>query len=598
MNISLKCKLICLFLVINSILYAESPQLVYSTFLGGSSEDRAHGMALDSHGNIYLTAPIQSTDFPVTANALQTSATGIYIAKINAVGDSLLFSTYLGAVGGANYAHGIAVDQDGCIYVAGNTTNAAFPTTAGAFDRSYNGPAGDVSHGDAFVVKLNPQGNQIIYSTFIGGKGMDICGKIALDKHGDAYIIGTTSSSDFPVTNDAFDTSYNGGDSVGRGDIFVAKLNADGSKLVYCTYIGGSATDTYGNDIIVDDSGCVYFAGTTASVDFPATANAYDAAWNGGTGNMGAGDGVIVKLNAAGTAIDYATFIGGSGDDYANCLALDNQGNVYVGGSASSDDFPTTRDAYNRINNKGGFIAKFNPQFNQLLYATLWDANIKTIAVHETGAILVSGVTEADTYPVTTNAYSSTRHGSGDIFISILVPGADVLSYSTFFGGKKNEAISSLLLNEQSLYLCGNTNSADFPVSANAYDKTFNGGTNPWGGDAFVSKFIISSGAMSIHKYGNLHPDKFQLFQNYPNPFNPATTISYQLAVDCKVKMHIYDTLGQEIKTLFDSCQSVGEHSVIWNGTDHTNNPVSSGVYLYSLVTNEINLQKKMILIR
>jgi hypothetical protein len=469
---------------------AQTPRMEYSTFLGGGSEDRAHGMALDAQGNIYLTAPIQSTNFPTTPNALQTSSAGIFVAKINAGGDSLVFSTYLGGSYGANYAHGVAVDKEGCVYIAGNTTQADFPTTPGAFSRTFHGPA-DQFHGDAFVVKLNPEGNKVIYSTFLGGKGMDICGKIAVDAEGNAYILGSTSSRDFPVTAGAFDTTFNGGSGDGRDDIFVAKLNTEGSNLIYCTYIGGSATDSYGNDILVDNSGCVYFAATTASSDFPTTPNAYDTSYNGGSGNFGAGDGVLVKLNAAGTALEYSTFIGGSGDDFANCLALDIQGNIYVGGAANSANFPITPDAYSRENKNGGFMAKFDSMLNHLIYSTLWDAEIQAIAVHESGAIVVTGSTTSRNFPVTSDAYDKTHNGSGDIFISIFDPGGMALTYSTFFGGKGNDVVKSMLLDHNSLYLSGNTVSIDFPVSANAYDKTFNGGTNEWGGDAFAAKFVL-----------------------------------------------------------------------------------------------------------
>jgi hypothetical protein len=450
----------------------------FSTYLGGSSEDRAHGMAVDCHGNIYLTAPIWSTDFPTTPNALETSATGIYVAKISASGDSLVFSTYLGASGGANYAHGIAVDKEGCIYIAGNTTNANFPTTENAFDRTYNGPSGDVFHGDAFVVKLNPEGNGIIYSTFIGGSGMDICGKIAVDAEGNAYIIGSTSSPDLPVTPGAFDTTFNGGNGDGRDDIFLAKLDAAGSSLIYCTYIGGSSSEIYVSNILIDNSGCLYFVGTTASSNFPTTTGAYDTSYNGGSGSMGAGEGVLVKLNTAGSALEYSTFIGGSGDDFGDCIAWDYQGNIYVGGATNSVDFPITQDAFSCINNNGGYLAKFNPQLNQLLYATLWDSRIQAIAVLKSGAIIVTGSTESQNYPVTANAFDSTGNGSGDIYISIFDPVARMLKYSTYFGGTNYDVITSLLLKENFIYLCGNTTSTNFPISANAYDRTFNGGTN------------------------------------------------------------------------------------------------------------------------
>jgi hypothetical protein len=210
-------------------------RLEMATYLGGKGEDRAHGMAVDGQGNIYLTAPILSTDFPMTPNALNKTPTGMYLAKLSHAG-ALLYSTYIGAKGGINYVHGATLGKDGCIYLAGNTTNPRFSTTPGAFQTTFKGPR-DGHHGDAFIVKLNPAGDKVIYSTFLGGTGRDICGQIAVDTQGNAYVLGSTSSADFPVTSGAFATAFKGGETVptGRGDIFVAKLNPAGSKLVYCT---------------------------------------------------------------------------------------------------------------------------------------------------------------------------------------------------------------------------------------------------------------------------------------------------------------------------------------------------------------------------
>lgn len=488
MNSYLKILFITIISIYTGQLTAQKLSMEYSTLLGGSSDDRAHGMAVDKQGNIYLTAPIQSINFPVTPGALNSTPTGIYLAKINPAGDSLIFSTYIGASGGANYAHGVAVDDEGNIYITGNTTNSNFPTTGNAFDRTFNGPSNS-SHGDAFVMKLNPEGNKIIYSTFIGGTGMDLCGKIAIDAEGCAYIIGSTSSSDFPVTAGAFDTTFNGGRNDARDDIFVAKVNPSGSQLIYCTYIGGPDTDVYGNNIVIDNSGAVYFTATTVSDNFPTTPDAYDNSFNGGSGERGAGDGVIVKLNPDGTALEYSTFFGGSGDDFTYWLDLNEKGNVYICGGTASTDIPLTSDAYNK-NINGGYIAEFSPDLKKLLYSTYWNASVQIIDLDTNGNIIISGSTETKDFPVTPDALETIAKGSNDIYISILNPVSNNLIYSAYFGGKDNDILSSLLIDENSIYICGNTVSSDFPTSESAYDKTFNGGTNQWGGDAFVAKFV------------------------------------------------------------------------------------------------------------
>ena len=202
-------RLMVVFMSLFSIsIMGQTLELVYSTYLGGSQDDRAHGITCDANGNVYLTAP--GGVFPLTDNAFQKQNTGMYAAVMNTKGWGLTFSTYLGVPGGANYTHGVALDEDGNIYLVGNTTNPNFPTTEGAFDRTFHGPTNE-SHGDAFVMKLSPDGSQVIYSTFIGGSEMDIAGKIAVDSKGNAIIIGCTGSSDLPVTESAFDQTFHGG---------------------------------------------------------------------------------------------------------------------------------------------------------------------------------------------------------------------------------------------------------------------------------------------------------------------------------------------------------------------------------------------------
>ena len=480
-------------------------RLDYSTYLGGSGDESASGMAVDGQGNIYLTSWTHSTDFPTTPNALNKTPTGIYVAKLSPAG-GLLYSTFLGAASGINYAHGVAVDKAGCIYIAGNTTNPKFPVTPGAFQTTFKGPSED-HHGDAFVMKLSPAGDKVIYSTFLGGTGHDICGKIAVDAEGNAYVLGSTSSKDFPVTPGAFQTTFKGGEDnpTGRGDIFVAKLNPDGSKLVYCTYIGGSGSDVYGENLVVDAAGSVCFAGTTTSRNFPTTTNAFSRSYKGGTGARGMGDAFIVKLNPAGSALEYASYIGGRGDERGSSVAVDNDGNIWVAGEMTSADFPTTPDAYCRQLKGGtdGFFAKINPRDGALLYSSLLGgrgSDTLMIAIHRSGLLVLTGRTDSPDFPVTPGAMDTTFNGEMDLFVALFDPVAKSLRYSTYFGGHSNEAVSALICRGDDLYLAGNTTSADFPVTANAWDKTFHGGggSNPWGGDAFAVKFTLTdkSGAL------------------------------------------------------------------------------------------------------
>jgi hypothetical protein len=466
--------------------------LDFSTLLGGTGEDRAHGMAVDRQGNIYLTAPIQSTDFPTTPNAITKEFTGVYVAKLNSAG-ALLYSTFLGAPGGANYAHGIAVDKEGCIYIAGNTTNPNFPTTQGAFQTTLKGPSdANASHGDAFVVKLNSTGDRIIYSTFLGGTDMDICGKIAVDAKCNAYVVGSTSSKDFPVTPGAFDTTFNGGGGAGRGDIFVAKINPDGSKLVYCTYLGGTGIDLYDDVIIVDTLECVYVGGMTTSPDFPTTGNAYQRNYSGDSGERGTGDAFLVKLNPAGTALEYATYVGGSGDEIGRSIALDRDGNVWLAGETTSTDFPATADALGRRNKGGtdGFFLKINPRSGKMVYSSLLGGSKEEtmrLAVHRSGLVVLTGQTESNDFPMLPTGIDSIN-GQSDLFVALFDASGKSLRYSNSFGGQGIDNPSALICREDNIYIAGNTTSADFPVTTG---ERFQGGTNPWGGDAFVMKCIL-----------------------------------------------------------------------------------------------------------
>ncbi len=466
-----------------------------ATLLGGKDEDRVHGLAVDAQGNIVVTAPIRSQDFPLTPDALNKTPTDVYLARLSPTG-ALLYSTYLGARGGANYAHGVALDKEGCIYVTGNTTNPNFPVTPGAFQTKLRGPSDrSAAHGDAFVMKLSPQGDRIIYSTFLGGTAPDICGKIAVDAEGHAYVLGATSSKDFPVTSGAFQTTLKAQDTTGHGDIFVAKLSPDGRELVYCTYIGGSGTDFYGGNLAVDAGGNVYFAGMTTSPDFPVTANALSRSFKGGSTNeRGGTDGFLAKLNSAGTALEYATYLGGSGDDYARSVAVDRDGNVWVAGETSSTDFSTTTDAFCRSPKGGtdGFVAQFNPRDGKLLYGSLLGCGKSAggimVAVHKSGWLVLAGQTESADLPATPGALGATHKGQADLFVALFDPIARSLRYVTLLGGIGNDVASALLCREESIYLAGNTTSTDFLVTT---DATFKGGTNPYGGDAFVVRFAL-----------------------------------------------------------------------------------------------------------
>ena len=300
-----------------------SGALVYSTYLGGSLNDHASSMAVDSSGNIYIAGITTSQDFPL-ASALQTSPGGsadLFVAKLNAAGTRLIYSTYLGGAG-TDGASSLAVDREGNVYLTGVTSSPNFPT-AGPLQNRLGG------FFDAFAAKLNPAGNQLVYSTYLGGDGEDRALRISLDDAGNAYVTGDTDSADFPTRN-AAQAAIGGG-----SDAFVTKISVSGNQIVYSTYLGGTGLDG-GAAIAVDGAGQTVVTGFTSSVNFPTAAPAQPA--------LGGGyDGFVARLTSSGAALDYSTYLGGAGIDSAFGVAADSGGNVYVMGVSDSTNFPTEK---------------------------------------------------------------------------------------------------------------------------------------------------------------------------------------------------------------------------------------------------------------
>jgi hypothetical protein len=326
-------------------LNASGGSLAYSTYLGGTADDYVKEIALGAAGNAYVTGVTHSSPFPTTAGAFQTTFGGFidaFATKLSVDGGSLVYSTYLGGAED-DYGQGIAVDSSGNAYISGDTHSTTFPTTPGAFHTTASGQM------DAFVTKLNAIGSAPVYSTYLGAGGNDYGIGIAVDASGYAYVTGHTFSGNFPTTTGAFQTAL-----AGITDAYATKLNLDGSGLVYSTYLGGSGDENSGN-IAVDGLGNAWLTGYTDSANFPTTANAHQAAIGGGS------DVYISKLNAQGSALVYSTYLGGTGNETGQSIAVDSSGNAYAVGDANSTNFPTTAGAFQTVPGGGldGFVAKF-----------------------------------------------------------------------------------------------------------------------------------------------------------------------------------------------------------------------------------------------
>jgi hypothetical protein len=459
------------------------PAVTYSTYLGGSAEDEGYGVAFDGSGNAYVTGQTSSSDFPsVGGLGPNPNASGfsVFVTKIASSGSSLIYSTYVGGTSENSSANGIAVDGSDNAYVAGGTTAPDFPTH-GAFQGSYGGG------GDAFVFKLSSTGASLTYSTYLGGSGADLALGIAIDSSNNAYVTGSTESSGFPGTStSAVQSAYGGGT-----DAFVTKLNSTGNSLVYSTYLGGSDLDL-GGGIAVDSSGNAYVVGSTESgTDFPLQ-SAVQSAFGGGTS-----DAFVAKLNPGGTALVYSTYLGGSGADAGDGIAVDSTG-AYVVGTTESTNFTTTAGVVQSTFGGGtdAFVTKLMPDGSALLYSTYlggsgFDAGA-SIAVDSSNIAYVTGQT-ASPFP-TVNPTQSAPGGGNDAFVSEISPTGSQLVFSTYLGGSADEDdggdYGAIAVNGagDSIYVTGNTASTDFPTQS---PFPYSGGDANAGGaaDAFAVKY-------------------------------------------------------------------------------------------------------------
>ncbi len=387
-------------------LNASGSALTYSTYLGGSSTDRGQGIAVDASGNAYVTGHTQSTNFP-KANAYQGTSGGgfdAFVTKLSASGSVLTYSTYLGG-SGFESGQGIAVDGSGNAYAMGHTGSTNFPTA-----NAYQGANGGGGNFDVFVTKFNAAGSALTYSTYLGGNNDEQGQGIAVDGSGNAYVTGSTISTNFPTTS-AYQGAYGGG----TYDAFVTKFNASGSALTYSTYLGGN-NDDEGRGIAVDASGNAYVIGFTASTNFP-TAGAYQTV-NGGGGNF---DAFVTKFNAAGSALGYSTYLGGSLGEQGRGIAVDAMGAAYVTGYTTSTNFPTASPTQSYAGGTDAFVTKLNPAGLALTYSTFLgggNADIgESIAVDGNGNAFVTGRTSSANFP-TASPYQAASSGMDDVFIA------------------------------------------------------------------------------------------------------------------------------------------------------------------------------------
>lgn len=502
------------------------PILSYSTYLGGSDDDNGLGIAADQEGFVYVTGETASIDFPTTIGAYQMSAPGItnaFVTKLNPSGTALIYSTYLG--GDSNDSgNAITIDENGNAFIVGTTQSSDFPTTPGAHQGGINGIF------DAFITKVNATGSQLIYSTYLGGTFFNEGFSIAIDEAGNAFVTGDTASADFPTTLGAYQTT-----NFGFFNAFVTKLNALGTGLEYSTYLGGSFLDT-GFGIKIDEEGNAYIAGQANSFDFPVTPDAYQQTLSGPS------DAFITKLNPLGTDLVFSTFLGGSDEEDAVSLAIDSEGNVFVTGFTTSLDFPTTSGAYQRslLGAQDSYVTKLASTGSSLVYSTYLGGTSDdlgdSIAVDIQGNAYVLGSTQSNDFPVTSDAFQSTIPGTTAATFTKINPTGSRLIYSTYLGGSgasvgRGIACNKDSINGDNVFIVGFTDSTNFPVTGGAYQTQSNGFQ-----DAFVLKLNLPPPpVVPPSKFtGKARENKFLTFTEYVHiltwkPSRDPEVIGYRL---------------------------------------------------------------------
>ncbi|HLY63276.1 MAG TPA: SBBP repeat-containing protein [Terriglobia bacterium] len=377
--------------------------LVYSTYISNAGPG---GIAIDSSGNAYITGGASPNAFPTTLGAFQTTSPSTqpaFVAKINAMGNALLYSTYLGG-GRSDLGYGIAVDNSGDAYVTGLTCSSDFPTK-NPFQSVIGGGSSATPLCDAFVTKMNPSGSALVYSTYLGGSDNDVGTSIAVDSSGGAYLTGYTYSTNFPTMN-ALRSSPSG-----ATDAFVTKLDPSGSALVYSTYLGGS-NDDEGHGIALDSSGAAYITGNTYSLDYP-TLNPFQPS------GLGPDSPFVTKLSPAGNSLVYSSYLNpGGAFDLGTGIAVDSLGSAYVTADVSNPHYRAGNVLLAKVNPAGSAISDFT-----IIGGSVFEIS-SGVAVDGFGNAYLTGLTYSSDFP-TANSLQSTFMGSGDAFITKISESTD-----------------------------------------------------------------------------------------------------------------------------------------------------------------------------
>ncbi|WP_371804301.1 SBBP repeat-containing protein [Candidatus Lokiarchaeum ossiferum] len=465
-----------------------------------------------------------------SGESLPSNTESVVVQELISESQNPLYLNYSTLFGGTDFEMptDIVVDDEGFIYIVGTTNSTDFPTTFNAILPIYGG------NDDCFLVKISPDASKIIFSTYIGGSAHDEARFVAVDPNGYIYVVGQTKSTNFPITSNAYDQTFNGITDVfickinpdgmtmsystyigtsqgdyptamdvdefgqvfiaggtwsssypttlgafdesfnGVSDMFLTQINQDGSDLVYSTFIGGSAMEYASSLYLVDE--CVYVGGYTESSNFPITSGTFQNTY---AGNQ---DCIFFKLNLTDSVLDFSTYIGGTGSDWLNQIIVDGQENIFITVGTYSSDFPSTGEGYQASSNGNGDMAilKFDPHAVSLLNSTFiggmgLDGSCQ-IVIDSYSNIVVGGYSNSDDFPTLNSPINSTLNGQKDLIFCQFTNNLSILLNSTYFGGDLDDIFRTMSIQNDGIYIIGYSNSENFPILGSPFTDDFNGG--------------------------------------------------------------------------------------------------------------------------
>lgn len=444
------------------------PGVVWSTYLGGGASDSVNDLVWRPGQGLWLGGWAGSLDFPTTPGAYRTTGRQDgFLARLDENGTNLVYGTYLGGSLG-DEVRSLELGPGLQPTVVGFTRSLDFPVTPGAYQANYAGASLVVDVGDAFVTHLDAAGAALVGSTYLGGMFDEVAEGVVVDAAGNACVAGWTSSPNLPTTPGAWQPGLNGPVTL-QTDGFVARIAANGTAAIYCTYVGGSLPDQLLDIALVPGGNDVVVGGWSVSPNYPTTGTAYR------TSNSGSLEMVVTRLNATGSGPVFSTYLGGIREDLVNAVAVASDSSVWLGGVSDSANFPTSVNAPQPAHGGGddGVLCHLNASGSALLFSTRFggpgDDSVRGVAI-DGGNVMVVGQTTGG-IPVTAGAEQPTfGGGSLDGFAAYYTGGGAVLDYASYFGGTHDEVLDSVVLANSGLAMLGGWSfSSDFPVTSGTF---------------------------------------------------------------------------------------------------------------------------------